>query len=179
MPNKDLNKDPKDLNLLKPAVFHNYGALICHLSIISGTNAILFSFQYFTSLSIEETTMTNPNLKYRYTELSNLTLLVRSSRRMVSNALEAKFGDSNPISLSYLLLSLSAKEYCYATSLAIDRFSPDEFETIACYHSRIVNQNPDHNLLLFSALEIPEILEFVGSSIRSTVCAEELFIVSI
>jgi hypothetical protein len=122
--------------------------------------------------------MTNPNLKYRYTELSNLTLVVRSSRRMVSNALEARFGDSNPISMSYLILSLSAKEYCHATSLAIDRFSPDDFNAIDRYYARIVNQNPDRNLLLFSALEVSEILELVGSCIRSSVCTEEIFIVS-
>ncbi len=121
--------------------------------------------------------MLNPTLKYRYSELSNLTLVIRSSRRMVSNALEAKFGN-NSKSLSYLILSLSAKEYCHATSLVIDRFTSDEFETIARYYAKIINQNSDRNLLLFSALEVSEILELVGNCIRSTVCADELFIAS-
>jgi hypothetical protein len=108
-----------------------------------------------------------------YANLSNLTLIARSSQRAIGKALESEFPDSQIETASYLILSLCFKEYSRSTNLAVRRFGIAEFETISRYHNRLVNEYPDRALLIFSGTEIKPILERIGACIRSSFCGTE------
>jgi hypothetical protein len=116
----------------------------------------------------------NPlSIRDRYANLSNLSLLERSSRRAIGEALDLQL-DASPIEKSsYLILSLSFKEYSHATNLAVRLFGTEEFETISDYYNRLATEYPDRHLLIFAGNEIKPILERVGACIRSIYCGTE------
>jgi hypothetical protein len=113
------------------------------------------------------------SVRGRYANLTNLSLVARSSRSTIGKALEAGFDASQVETSSYLVVSLCFKEYCHATSLAIDLLGIEEFETIACYYNRLANEHQDRYLLIFSDTEIKPILERVGACIRSILYGTE------
>lgn len=101
-----------------------------------------------------------------YANLSNLTLVARSSRKAIGTALEVGFAADGVETASYLILTLCFKEYCHATNLAVRLFGIEEFETISCYYNRLANEHIDRQLLIFSGYEVQPILERVGDCIR-------------
>jgi hypothetical protein len=107
-----------------------------------------------------------------YANLSNLTLVARSSRKAIGTALEVGFTADGVETASYLILSLCFKEYCHATNLAVRLFGIEEFETISCYYNRLAKEHLDRQLLMFSGQEVQPILERVGDCIRSMVFSE-------
>jgi hypothetical protein len=113
------------------------------------------------------------SVKGRYANLSNLTLVARSSRSTIGKALESGFDTIQVETSSYLIVSLCFKEYCHASSLAIDLLGIEAFETIACYYNRLANEHQDRQLLMFSGAEVEIILERVGACIRSISCGTE------
>jgi hypothetical protein len=108
-----------------------------------------------------------------YANLSNITLVARSSRKAIGMALEVGFTANQVETASYLILSLCFKEYCHATNLAVRLFGVEEFETISCYYNRLANEHPDRQLLIFSGQEVQPILDRVGGCIRSMVFGGE------
>ena len=126
-------------------------------------------------MSLHQQTLMSESPIYQdyYTHLSNLTLVARSSRRAIGQALEVGFDASQIETSSYLILSLCFKEYSHATNLAVRLFGSEEFETISRYYNRLATEHPDRHLLMFSDTEVKPILERVGGCIRSIFCRTE------
>ena len=114
-----------------------------------------------------------------YAKLSDLTIVARSSRKAIGQALELEFETNQMKASSYLILCLCFKEYCHATNLAVRFFKTAEFETISDYYNRIATEHPDRQLLTFSGDEVKPILERVGAGIRASVCGTKVFYHSI
>jgi hypothetical protein len=101
-----------------------------------------------------------------YANLTNLNLIVRSSRTTIGKAIEIEL-DNPVVRASYLILCLCYKEYCHATNFT-DRLDPDGYEKIAQYYNRIASQQSEGQLLMLAESEIEPILERVGEAIRTT-----------
>jgi hypothetical protein len=102
-----------------------------------------------------------------YANLTNLALLVRSSRTTIGKAIEMEL-DNSVVRASYLILCLCYKEYCHATNFTDRSLDPDGYKTIAQYYNRIASEQSEGHLLMFAESEIEEILERVGAAIRIT-----------
>ena len=120
-------------------------------------------------MTLHQPTFMSESLVYQdyYAHLSNLTLVARSSRRAIGQALEVGLDASQIEISSYLILSLCFKEYSHATNIAVRLFGTEEFETISHYYNTLATEHCDRHLLMFSGTEVKPILERVGGCLRS------------
>jgi hypothetical protein len=116
--------------------------------------------------------MENSTLINHYAKLTDLSIVARSSHRMIGKAIEHGL-INDYLASSYLTLALSFREYSYAIDIPVDRFCLDEFDTVLAYYHRLVCEHPDLQLLIFSLAEVKPILQQVGGLIRSIVLTEE------
>jgi hypothetical protein len=102
-----------------------------------------------------------------YANLTNLALVVRSSRTIIGKAIEIEL-DNPVVRTSYLIVCLCYKEYHRATNFTDRSLDPDGYETISQFYNRIASDQSEGHLLMFTGSEIEVILERVGAAIRTT-----------
>jgi hypothetical protein len=102
-----------------------------------------------------------------YANLTNPTLVIRSSRTSIAKAINEMELDNPVVRTSYLILCLCYKEYCHATNFTDRSLDPDGYEIIAQYYNRIASEQSEGHLLMFAESEIEPILERVGAAIRA------------